>query len=97
MKALTFSRVCLIGALMLGIFITWSIAVPQQISADRLVGADIGCACSTYDEANCGGSGCGLKYWKCTHGGEDTCYKGGSPHNCISDINCNNHYNEFCD
>ncbi len=59
MKVLTFHRLCLIAALVLGLVCTWANAVPKVTSGDLFGGANCGCEWDTNwdcSAANCGSS-----------------------------------------
>ena len=72
MKALRISRLCVVVAMVFGLFAAWSAAVPQQLSTSQELG--------TSDEALTGG--CGNPYcttnnpYDCSHlayGGDPSC------------------------
>ena len=84
MKILSISNVCLVGALMLGLFVAWSASCPQQLSERSLIVG--GCNPSHGDKCKgTSGSNCSPSYpganCKATHltcwdsGGGKYCYK----------------------
>ena len=49
MKALIFSRFCLVAVLVLGLLVVWSVATPHQRCADRIIAG----GCDTDHNTNC--------------------------------------------
>lgn len=70
MKTLDVPRLCLIGALMLGIIVAWSAFVPTTVSADEstaIFGGEPNCKCrSTVKDCTTVDDACDEgDYWKC--------------------------------
>ena len=96
MKVLRISHLCLVGALILGLMVTWSAASPQPISGERLEGG--GC-CNTTNDTNCGnaeGEICDDTYLKCNSTGDGNCSTATFPHSCLVDSKCLNEKNQNC-
>jgi len=67
MKALTFSRLFLIGALILGLVFAWANAVPKVTSGEIFGGANCGCK---YDlNFQCSSAGCFSVLLRCHNTG----------------------------
>jgi len=68
MKILTISKVCFMGALILGISVVFSSNAPQEMSAHAAVRSVGGCCCKlglSYDSTKCKGWLCWKKCEKC--------------------------------
>jgi len=76
MKTLSISRLCLVGALMLGLLVAWSAAAPQQIAGNLSIGAGA-CCCTGTDPQSCP-TGCSGQLVVCTWGdsGSTSCFHG---------------------
>ena len=95
MKNLNFSRLCLVGALILGLMFAWANAAPKVTSGDIFGGANCGCKrdlskdCSVYGcngiLAQCHNTGSGV--WDCVDNKSDT---------CTGDPGCRDHTGKKC-
>jgi len=98
MKALSFSRLCLVGALILGFLVAWSFATPQRIVGEVLVGRDVGCACSTTTSETCDstkGKTCSDDHEECDDSGDSECERLGAS-SCHLRTACVNQDDEMC-
>ena len=98
MKILSFSRLGLLGTLMVGLMVASSVATPKLISGESLTG---GCdKCSKVTNPWCPDAGdeeCVDRAYRCDRSGEKTCFTPPGPQSCVVDGACGNWRNQSCD
>lgn len=99
MKDLSFVRQCHVIALILGFLVAWSVATPQRIVGEALVGREIGCPCTNIKPAalcaDKDGGTCTRKNVECDTSGDSDCEREGSS-GCYLLEACANEANEMC-
>jgi len=98
MKALSVSRMFLVGALISGFLVAWSVATPQRIVGEFSVGSDVGCDCSTTTSETCDsteGNECNEDHEECDHSGDSECERLGASSCYLRDA-CVNEDDEMC-
>lgn len=103
MKALSVSRLCLVGWMIIVLLMTLSVAVPRQISGDLTIGnkPNDGCSCSDTQHMYCDGveetEPCLTKCDTCIGLDGDGFCSYISKCGCRVDFDCANWDNENCD
>lgn len=98
MKILSIFNVCLVGALILGVWAAWSAIAPQLISGEQLEGGCPPCL-SVKENSPCGDTGGGTcnRYWtKCTGTSEDLICYDIRESSCMWSDYCVNHKDQSC-
>ena len=70
------SRICLVVALVMALFVAWTVATPMQLNGSQLIGGcNLGSCDSNTEEYPCVYSQCGT-FHTCLGPGPRTCYSG---------------------
>ena len=96
MKTLSISSVCLVGALMLGLFAAWGATAPQVITGEQIAGG--GCPCSNVRPKTCPDKGdytCEKEAVQCNTTGDLEC-SNVNQSGCFPSIKCVGQYNQDC-